>query len=70
MSYYFFVAAQIVHSGKSVLSLGYRGAHNKRHYYEDVALPENLVIIGDAVAHFNPCARSRASYSEAFDFSS
>ena len=54
------ITPQILHSGKSVLSQGFRGAHNKRHYYEDIALPENLIIVGDAVAHFNPCVHKSA----------
>ena len=49
---------QIVHSGKPVLTMGYRGAHNERWYYEEVEIPDNLVILGDAVAHFNPCVSS------------
>ncbi len=34
--------------------VAYRGATNRRRYYEEVALPRNLVVLGDAVCTFNP----------------
>ena len=34
--------------------VAYRGATNRRRYYEEVTLPRNLVILGDAVCTFNP----------------
>ena len=32
----------------------YKGATNKRRFYEEVQLPRNLVVLGDAVCTFNP----------------
>ena len=32
----------------------YRGATNKRRFYEELTMPRNLVVLGDAVCVFNP----------------
>ena len=32
----------------------YRGATDRRRFFEEVELPRNLVVLGDAVATFNP----------------
>jgi 2-polyprenyl-6-methoxyphenol hydroxylase-like FAD-dependent oxidoreductase len=32
----------------------YRGATDKRRFYEEVTIPRNLVVLGDAVAVLNP----------------
>ena len=34
--------------------IAYKGATNKRRFYEEVDLPRNLVVLGDAVCTFNP----------------
>jgi len=34
--------------------VAYRGATNRRRFYEEVTLPRNLVVLGDAVCTFNP----------------
>ena len=34
--------------------ISYKGATNKRRFYEEVELPRNLVVLGDAVCTFNP----------------
>ena len=36
----------------------YRGATDKRRFYEEVVLPRNLVVLGDAVCVFNPFVRT------------
>ena len=46
---------QLVHSGTTVLRRGYRGTKDVRNYYEDIKLPGNYAVVGDAVARFNPC---------------
>ena len=46
---------QIIHEGTTVLRTSYRGTKDVRHYYEDIPLPGNFAVIGDAVARFNPC---------------
>ena len=45
---------QIVRSGTPVLRRSYKATKDVRHYYEDIALPGNFAVIGDAVAKFNP----------------
>jgi 2-polyprenyl-6-methoxyphenol hydroxylase-like FAD-dependent oxidoreductase len=34
--------------------MSYKGATDKRRFYEEVTLPRNLVVLGDAVCTFNP----------------
>ena len=45
---------QIVHWGTPVLRRSYRATKDVRNHYEDIALPGNFAVIGDAVAKFNP----------------
>ena len=45
---------QIVHSGTPVLRRSYRATKDVRNFYEDIELPGNFAVIGDAVAKFNP----------------
>ena len=34
--------------------ISHKGATNKRRFYEEVKLPRNLVVLGDAVCTYNP----------------
>jgi len=43
-----------VRSGTPVLRRSYKATKDVRHYYEDIALPGNFAVLGDAVAKFNP----------------
>ncbi len=48
-------AAQLMRHATPLFDpIQYKGATNKRRFYEEVQLPRNLVVLGDAVCTFNP----------------
>ena len=50
------IAVQLIRQATLVFGpIQYKGATNKRRFYEEVELPRNLVVLGDAVCTFNPC---------------